>query len=194
MTRLTLPVTLALLLLGGASAVSQAADRAPQPLPPRVTGGASMNVGAIQDALPTLDLLISVQLLGGLLERQGITLDAGATQELRVLLLPLLSREELRPADARRLQASVDAVLSPSQELTLKQARAALEARARAFMTRARFATPDGPLNLTLIRYGLMVPGGQATVKAVVGANVNPYVQAGVNAGLLTRLLKLLEP
>ncbi|CAM4154508.1 hypothetical protein [Deinococcus marmoris] len=194
MTRLTMRVTLALLLLGGASAVSQAADRALQPLPPRVAGGASMNVGAIQDALPTLDLLITVQLLGGLLERQGITLDAGATQELRVLLLPLLSREELRPADARRLQASVYAVLSPSQELTLKQARAALEARVRAFMTRARFATPDGPLNLTLTRYGLMVPGGQATVKAVVGANGNPYVQAGVNAELLTRLLKLLEP
>ncbi|QFP77581.1 hypothetical protein [Deinococcus sp. AJ005] len=194
MTRLILRATLALLLLGGVGAAGPSVARMPLPAPQRVPEGFSVNPKAIQDVLPTLDLLITVQLLPGLLEREEITLDAVASQDLRALLRPLLTRKALPPADARRLETSLHAILSPSQELALKQARAALEARTQAFMTRARFATPDGPLNLTLTRYGLMVPGGQATVKAVLGANVSPYAQAGVNAELLARLLDLLEP
>lgn len=155
--------------------------------------GARVNVKAIQDALPTLDLLIDVQLLSDLLTRREITLDGPASREGRALLLPLSTQRELRPADARRLEAALHAVLSPSEEQTLKQARAAAEARAQAFMARARFAATDGPLNLTLIRYGLMVPGGQDTVKLVVGQNCNPYAQAGMNADVLARLLALLN-
>lgn len=152
-----------------------------------------MTARAIQDARPTLDLLVTVRLLTDLLERRQITLDAAASRDLYGLLRPLSTAGALRPAEAGDVDAAVQATLTPSQALALAQARAALEARVRAFMARARFATPDGPLNLTLIRYGLMVPGGQTTVQSLLGTTLNPYAGAGVNAEVLERLLALLR-
>ena len=152
-----------------------------------------MNARAIQDVRPTLDLLITVQLLAGLLDQQQIVLDARASQKLSDLLRPLTSAKALRPTEAEALDRAIRLELSPSQLLALTQARAALEARAQAFMARARFATPDGPVNLTLIRYGLMVPGSQATVDLLLGTQLNPFTQAGGNADLLVHLLSLLD-
>ena len=153
-----------------------------------------MTARVMQDARPTLDLLVTVRLLTDLLERRQIMLDADAHRDLSGLLRPLTTAGALRPADASAVDAAVRAALTPSQALALAQSRAALETRAQAFMARARFATPDGPLNLTLIRYGLMVPGGQATVAGLLGTTRNPYAEGGVNAEMLKRLLTLLQP
>lgn len=200
MTRLSARVILALTLLGGLPAGSEAAANnaaaktpAGPSAPQRVPGGAPMTARATQDARPTLDLLVTVRLLTDLLERRQITLDAPASRELSGLLRPLSGAVALRPAEALAVDAAVLAALAPSQAQALAQARAALEARTQAFMARARFATPDGPLNLTLIRYGLMVPGGQTTVNSLLGTTRNPYAQAGVNATVLERLLTLLR-
>ena len=129
----------------------------------------------------------------GLPHNPQIALDARASRELSDLLRPLTSAKALRPTEAEALDRAIRLELSPSQLLALTQARAALEARAQAFMARARFATPDGPVNLTLIRYGLMVPGSQATVDLLLGTQLNPFTQAGGNADLLVHLLSLLD-
>ncbi len=152
-----------------------------------------MNARAIQDIQPTLELLITVRLLAESLDQRQIVLDARASQELGDLLRPLSTTSVLRPNEADVLNRAIRTVLTPSQERGLTQARAALEARAQAFMARARFAAPDGPLNFTLIRYGLMVPGGQATVTLLLGTPLNPFSQAGGQADLLVRVLALLE-
>lgn len=152
-----------------------------------------MNARAVQDVRPTLDLLITVRLLAELLDRHQIVLDDRASRELSVLVRPLTTARTLRPTEAEALDSAIRLALSPSQLLALTQARAGLEARAQAFMARARFATPDGPLNLILIRYGLMVPGGQATVNLLLETQLNPFGQAGGNADLLVQLLSLLD-
>ncbi|GGO37436.1 hypothetical protein [Deinococcus humi] len=152
-----------------------------------------MNARVVQDVRPTLDVMITVRLLAELLDRHQIVLDATASRELSDLLRPLITAKALRPTEAAALDSAVRLALAPSQLLALTQARAALEARAQAFMARARFAAPDGPLNRTLIRYGLMVPGGQATVNLLLGTQLNPFTQAGGNADLLVQLLSLLD-
>ncbi|MDV6374512.1 hypothetical protein [Deinococcus arenicola] len=190
MNRPTVCLWLALMLLGSAVAVPPV--RVPQPAPRMGQGGAT-NVRAIQDARPTLDLLVTVRLLSDLLTRQEITPDGQARRELDLLLRPLLTAPALRPTDAAALDTALRAALTPSQALTLARARTAAQARAQAFMDRARFAALDGPINLTLIRYGLMVPGGQDTVKLALEPNFNPYAQAGDNAEVLGGLLALLK-
>ncbi len=153
-----------------------------------------MRATAIQDAQPTLELLITVRLLSGLAGRPEFMPDARTRLVLSDLLRPLPDLPALHPSEARSLNAALQAALTPAQAQTLAQARAALEARAQAFMARARFATPDGPLNLTMARYGLMVPGGPDTVRGVTGRTLpNPY-RTGVNAELLARLLTALAP
>lgn len=193
MNRLTVRVALALSLLGGLPG-GGAAARTPAPMPQqRAAEGAGMNARAIQDARPALDLLITARLLADLLEHGQIVLDAGASQELDGALRPLAAARTLRPTEAAALGRAVRRALTPSQTLALERARAALESRAQALMARARFAAPDGPPNLILIRYGLMVPGGQATVKRLLETQHNPFGPSGDNAALLARLLALLE-
>lgn len=194
MNRLTVRLALAFSLLGGVPVVGNAWARTAAPVPqPRAAGGGSMNARAVQDARPTLDLLITVRLLAELLDQRQLMLDAGASSALDSLLRPLSTARALSPSQAAALNSAVQLTLTPSQTLVLRQARAALETRAQALMARARFAAPDGPLNLTLIRYGLMVPGGQATVQRLLGKQVNPFTQAGGQAALLDHLLALLK-
>lgn len=195
MNRLTVRLALAFSLLGGVPVVGDAWARtaAPVPQPRAAGGGSSMNARAVQDARPTLDLLITVRLLAELLDQRQLVLDAGASSSLDSLLRPLSTAKALPPSQAAALNSAVQLTLTPSQTLVLRQARAALESRAQALMARARFAAPDGPLNLTLIRYGLMVPGGQATVQLLLGKQVNPFTQAGGQAALLDHLLALLK-
>jgi hypothetical protein len=153
-----------------------------------------MRATAIQDAQPTLELMITLSLLAGLTGQPEFVLDARTRLALSDLLRPLTDMPVLHPGEARSLNAALQAALTPAQAQTLAQAHAALEARAQAFMARARFATPDGPLNLTVARYSLMVPGGPDTVRGVTDRSLpNPY-RTGVNAELLRRLLATLAP
>jgi hypothetical protein len=191
MNCLTARVALALSLLVSLPGLGDAGAR--PPVPQRAAEGVSVNARVMQDARPVLDLLITAHLLANLLEQGEIVVDAHASRELADVLRPLSDVRSLRPTEATALDSAIRVALAPSQLLVLAQARAALESRAQAFMARARFATPDGPLNLTLVRYGLMVPGGQATVNLLLGTQLNPFSQAGGHATLLARLLALLE-
>ncbi|WP_188904649.1 hypothetical protein [Deinococcus aerophilus] len=153
-----------------------------------------MRATAIQDAQPTLELLITVRLLAGLTGQPEFRREARTRLALSDLLRPLTDMSALYPSEARTLNAALQAALTPAQAQMLTRARAALEAQVRSFMARARFATPDGPLNLTVARYGLMVPGGPDIVRGVTDCSLpNPY-HTGVNAALLERLLTALAP
>jgi len=149
----------------------------------------------LEQARPTLDLLVTLRLLADLLERGTLSPDAGARAELRETLADLATRPTLGPLAAERTLEQVRAALTSSQRGALDRTRTTLEERVNLLLARARFAAPDGPPNHALNRYGFMVPGGLALARRVAATpGLNPYAEAGANAQVLRRLLGELEP
>lgn len=163
--------------------------------PPRPgLNGPRVTPASMQQARPTLDLLLTVRLLADLTRRGTLTPDALARAELRAALEPLKARPTLGPLAAQRTLDRVVAALTDPQRVALGAARADLERRANLLLSRARFATPDGPSNVALNRSGFMLPGGLPLVRRVVTTpDLNPYAEAGANAALLERLLTALD-
>ncbi|BDP41133.1 hypothetical protein DAETH_11020 [Deinococcus aetherius] len=151
-------------------------------------------VTTMQQARPTLDLLVTVRLLAGLLERGTLAPGAQARAELAAALGELSTRPTLGPLAADRTLDRVRGALTGTQRGTLDAARADLERRADLNLSRARFAAPDGPVNVALLRYGFMLPGGFALARQVAAdPELNPYARGGASAATLERLLALLR-
>ncbi|WP_216323438.1 hypothetical protein [Deinococcus aestuarii] len=148
----------------------------------------------MEQARPTLDLLVTVRLLDGLLERGALAPGAEARAELRGALAELPTRATLGPLAADRTLARVRGALTGTQRDTLDAARADLERRANLNLSRARLAAPGGPPNVALLRYGFMLPGGFALARQVAAnPELNPFARAGTSADALERVLALLE-
>lgn len=178
---------LACLTLGPAAA---APTRVRMSDPPRST---PVTAARMVQARPTLDLLVTVRLLAGLLERGTLAPGVQARAELRDALGELPTRATLGPLAADRTQARLRAALTETQRGALDAARADLERRADLLLSRARFATPDGPANVALNRYGFMLPGGLGLARRVAAnPELNPYAEGGVSAVTLERTLTLL--
>lgn len=177
---------LACLTLGPAAATPPRMDDLPRP-PASVPRGTPVQLA---QARPTLDLLVTLRLLADLLARGDSALDAATRAEVSAALADLPARKTLGPLEAGRTLEQVRAALTPSERQALDRARDALEGRANLLLARARLASPDGPPNLTLHRYGFMVPGGLALVRRVTATpTLNPYAEAGPNAEVLRRVL-----
>ncbi|WP_345464854.1 hypothetical protein [Deinococcus carri] len=176
---------LACLSLGAAAATPPRM----MPLPPHSAAAAdpSPDLARVQ---PVLELLVTVRLLADLTAGDDFLLDAPARSALSAILREQVTRPTLGPQDAQRTLDRLRGVLTAAQRERLDQARAELERRAALLLARSRFAAPDGPVNLTLYRYGFMLPGGAALVRRVAASpGLNPYREAGVSAATLQRLL-----
>ncbi|ADV66278.1 hypothetical protein [Deinococcus maricopensis] len=111
---------------------------------------------------PMVDALLTVHLL----DRAAFALTAEQVLTVRGVLSSL-SRPNLTAAQAGQLTRRLLGALTPEQLATLQADRAALYQRTQAFMARARVAE-DGPQDLTVVRYGLMVPGGRAAAQVAL--------------------------
>lgn len=177
---------LACLSLGAAAATSPRMT----PLPPHSAAAAADPSPELARVQPVLELLVTVRLLAELTAGDDFLLDAPARSALSAILRAQVTRPTLGPQDAQRTLERLRGVLTAAQRETLDQARAGLERRAALLLARSRFAAPDGPVNLTLYRYGFMLPGGAALVRRVAASpGLNPYREAGVSAATLQRLL-----
>lgn len=149
------------------------------------------------DAAP-LELLVTVRLLRDEWKSALGTEATGSHTQRQAHLTDLLGRlaqeEPLGSVKAESYQRSIAEQLSPSQAQRLAQRRAALERGVQNLMTRARFAAPDGPVNVAQLKYQLMVPDGQNVLKEL-GRNpsANPFHFSQVNARLLKELVALLR-
>ncbi|WP_102127528.1 hypothetical protein [Deinococcus planocerae] len=158
------------------------------------SGSSFSTVAVMEQARPTLDLLVTVRLLDALVERGTLVPGTEARAELREALGELPTRPTLGPLSADRTLARVRGALTGTQRGTLDAARADLERRANLNLSRARFAAADGPANVALLRYGFMLPGGFALARQVAAnPELNPYARPGTSAATLERLLALLE-
>ncbi|WP_135228033.1 hypothetical protein [Deinococcus fonticola] len=145
-------------------------------------------------SLPTLDLLITLRLLRDQVKQGNIQPTPAASAALRELLPGLLREPALGNRKATDMRLAVLETLSAADVALLERQRVALEQRASLLLTRARIAAPDGPVNITEVRLGFMVPGGTVLVKELrQQPTLNPYRQAGANAALLRELLALLN-
>ncbi|MEF2276679.1 hypothetical protein V3W47_00075 [Deinococcus sp. YIM 134068] len=150
-------------------------------------------VAQLRQARPTLDLLVTVRLLAGLLERGTLAPGAQARAELRAALEGLPDQPTLGPLAAERTLERVRGALTDTERGTLDAARADLERRANLNLSRVRLAMQDGPASVPLARYGFMLPGGLALARAVAAdPERNPYAEGGPSAEALRRVLALL--
>lgn len=153
----------------------------------------ALNANPLQAHLPTLELLITVRLLQETQTGGRLQLDSGTRQTLLTLLQPLTTSPGWSAARATQLRQSILEVLNPAQLGVLERQRSALERAAQTMLSRSKLATPEGPANLVVNRYGWLVPGGVAAVRAVMAApQVNPYTLSSQNAAVLAQLLKAL--
>ncbi|GAA5532106.1 hypothetical protein [Deinococcus aluminii] len=191
-----LAVTLPLLVCACWSLAGAAPPR-PSDLPPLPRGGTPVgvnpNVGAVQSAVPTLELLLTVRLLTELTTRGTLTFGPDAAEVLRAELRTLATAPTLGPLTAEQVQTRLLAALTGPQRALLTRARADLDRRAELLAARARFAAPDGPVNPTLTRYGFQVPGGLGVVlRLTQHPEDNPYLDSAPNRAALQRLLTTL--
>ncbi|EYB68783.1 hypothetical protein DEIPH_ctg017orf0141 [Deinococcus phoenicis] len=182
------------LLLAGLSLGMAGATSPRMTPPPSHSAPAADPSPELARVRPVLDLLVTVRLLADLTARDGLGLDAPARSALTVILREQGTRPTLGPLAAQRTLERLRAVLTGEQQDTLDQARAELERRASLLLARSRFASPDGPVNLNVYRYGFMLPGGAALVRRVAASpELNPYREAGgASAATLQRLLERL--
>ena len=158
---------------------------------PRVT--ATATAAQLRAAQPTFGLMQTVQALRDLIRLGDVTLDDGTRSRLAQTLGPLESASTLNPAHALRVTEMLRAELDATALAAVDRLLAAREQRAQAVLSRARLATPDGPVGVPLATLSLTVPGGRAAVLRVLSApHVNPFA-VGQSAHLLLRdLLELL--
>jgi len=149
----------------------------------------------VRAAVPTFELLITVDLLRGLIERRAITPDVPARAFLRTELQALGARPVLGASAAQQITDRLLAALTAEDRQQVAVARAAADRRAQQLASRARFAAPDGPASPLLIRYSLIVPGGQRVAGQLAQRpGFNPFAGGEPNAAVLQRLLGVLAP
>lgn len=183
-------VLVALALVAGAQARPMVPGTSPV-LQPRVNGTATAaQMRAVQ---PTFVLMQTVHVLWDLLRLGDVTLDDGTRSRLKLTLGPLAPASTLNAAYAQRVTEALRAELDADALAAVDRTLAAREQRAQALLSRARLATPEGPVGIPLATLSLTVPGGRAAVLRVLSApHVNPFA-VGQSAHLLLRdLLELL--
>lgn len=149
----------------------------------------------VQAALPTLRLLRTVRVLADLVAHGTLTLDDPARAALRTEAQALATAPSLGASAAGQGREGLLAALTEGQRTQLARAEADLARRAELLAARARFAAPDGPVNRTAMLYSFQVPGGLATVQALLAQPVlNPYRTPGPNAAVLERLRMSVTP
>ncbi|WP_051363341.1 hypothetical protein [Deinococcus murrayi] len=189
------PLSLALTVMVLGSSVGATSPAAGRVLVPRNEVTMNPTPGRVQAALPTLHLLRTVRVLTDLVARGTLTLDAPARAALRTELQRLAAAPTLGGTAAEQSRERLLAALTGGQRTQLAQAEAALARRAELLAARARFAAADGPVNRTAALYGFQVPGGPATVQALLERpTLNPYRTPGPNAAVLERLSAALAP
>lgn len=193
MTRFVLIGLAVAALGGGAGAAPPAAGRA---VPPHSEVPMSVQTPQrVQAALPTLHLLRTVRVLADLTARGTLALDAPARAALRAEVQALAAAPTLGASAAGQSRERLLAALTQAQRTQLARAESDLARRAELLAARARFATPDGPVNRTAMLYGFQVPGGSGTVQALLAQpTLNPYRTPGANAAQLERLRTALTP
>ena len=153
---------------------------APQPMPETVSSSQTKWDN------PTFELLVTVSALRDAARLSSF--DVARPTDLSRELVRLRSLPALTPA-AQASLAALHAALGPSGERQLAAARAQLERRAALQLASSRLARDEGLPDRVFYRLAFQVPGGQATVQAVLGGqDFNPFRQ-----GLPASVLKLLE-
>lgn len=158
------------------------------PLIPAAPGPAPVYTGAgdlaLQDAVPTLELGVTLRLLN---ETWG-ALSLGADQVARLrLLLARLSGAALSPLQAAALDRELRAALLPAQLARLAERRAALDRTVAQFMARARFAQIEGQNVMARFAYAQLL--GSLTVQTAVSQPArNVYAPRQPGAALLRRV------
>ena len=154
---------------------------APQPMPETVSSSQTKWDN------PTFELLVTVSALRDAARLSSF--DVARPTDLSRELVRLRSLPALTPAAAQASLAALHAALGPSGERQLAAARAQLERRAALQLASSRLARDEGLPDRVFYRLAFQVPGGQATVQAVLdGQDFNPFRQ-----GLPASVLKLLE-
>ncbi|GGS18476.1 hypothetical protein [Deinococcus knuensis] len=150
--------------------------------------------GMLADVTPTTSLLATVSGLRDLIRAGTLKPDAAARDALGALGLKLRDAPTLGPQVSVQAQSDLLAALTPAQEQSLRAYLRAREVRVQGLLTRARIATPDGPVSPARQVLNLLTPGGAAVVSALVREpGLNPYRADGVNREVLRALLALLD-
>lgn len=164
--------------------------------PPRTAGTTPMpstpsTVSTWQDA--RFELLISVRALTDVLQQDRRSLDAAQRQAAQQALRPLTEQATLDTTQARTRQGVLEAALGRAGVQRMQEARLKLEQRAHLQLSSSRYARGEEFPDMATYRLALLVPGGQATVRAMQNdASKNPFLQ-GVPATALKKLLLLLD-
>lgn len=185
------PVLLGFLALSGALAikVGPGSPLSPRSIPAQTTPQAAPAPSADRSEWdhPTFELLVTVSALRDAARRNGFSVADPA--QLGRAFARLRSLPVLTPADAGASLTALHAALGPVGERQLADARALLERRAALQLSSSRLARDEGLPDRAFYRLAFQVPGGQATVQAVLdGQNFNPFRQ-----GLPASVLKLIE-